>query len=125
MKHRWVKLSSEYGPWDYPRKVEGSSFRLELGFKELRLSLSGDDKPKSINTEKLQSAKTQPDGSTKLALQFERDVTVPTTAEESAKLVEALNSLLGERKAAELRGEQVARELRQRLRKGSRYTEGE
>ena len=120
-----MKLSSEYGPWDYPRKVEGSSFRLELGFKELRLWLSGDDKPKSINTEKLQSAKTQPDGSTKLALQFERDVTVPTTAEESAKLVEALNSLLGERKAAELRGEQVARELRQRLRKGSRYTEGE
>jgi hypothetical protein len=117
-----VKPSAEYGSWDYPRTVEGSSFRLELGFNELRLWLSGDDKPKLISTGKLQSIKAQPDGSTKLALELERDVTVPTTIEESAKLVEALHALLGERMAAQLRDEQAARELRRTMR---RYNEKE
>lgn len=101
-------------------RLRGSSFRVELGFNELRLWMTGSDKPRLIKTSKLQSARTQPDGSTKLALKFERDVTIPTTMEESVKLVEAQNALLGERIAAELRDEQAARELRQRLREGQR-----
>ena len=115
-----MKGLAGYGPWDYPKTVEGASFRVELGFHELRLWMTGGDKPRLIKTGKLQSPRTQPDGSTKLALQFERDLIIPTTVQESVKLVEALNALLGERTAAELRDEQAARELRQRLREGQR-----
>ena len=104
----------------YPREVVGSSFRVELGFHELRVFLSDRDKPRIIKTEELQRAEAQPDGSTKLAIRFKRDLAVPTSGTESMALVAAVNSLLNERRATELRDKKAAEALRQQLRQRRR-----
>ncbi len=103
-----------YGPWGYPREVRGASFRVELSFHEVHVWLSSDEKPRVIKAEELQGAESQPDGSTKLALRFKRDLIVPSSAAESSKLVVALNALLNERKAVELRDKEAAEALKQK-----------
>jgi len=114
----WSKKLVVYGPWGYRREVEGSLFRVELGFNELHVWLSGEEKPRVIKTGELQSAITQPDGSTKLAIHLKKDLVIPTSADESLKLVDALNALLNERKAVELRDKEAAEALKQKLRRG-------
>lgn len=93
--------------WDYPKKVEGSSFKVELSFHELRVWLTGEEKPRVIKTEELQGARSEPDGSTKLDLHLRRDLTIPSSAAESLKLVDALNALLNERRATEVRDKEA------------------
>jgi hypothetical protein len=111
------------GSWGtYPREVEGSSFRVELGFHKLRVWLSGDDTPKVVKTEELQSAESRPDGSTKFAIRFKRDLIIPTSADESLKLVNAINALIDERRATELRDKQAAEALKQKLQKEKKGT---
>jgi len=116
------ELSVPYGSWGYPREVEGSSFRVELGFHKLRVWLSGDDTPKVVKTEELQSAESQPDGSTKFAIRFKRDLIIPTSADESLQLVNAINALIDERRATELRDKQAAEALKQKLQEEKKGT---
>jgi len=89
--------------------VEGSSFKVELSFHELRVWLSGEKKPRLVKTEELQGDKSEPDGSTKLELRFKRGLIIPSTADESLKLVDALNVLLNERETTELRDKEAGR----------------
>jgi len=93
---------------------------VQLGFNELRVWLSGEEKPRIIKTEELQSAKSQADGSTKLAIRWKKDLVVFTSADESLKLVDALNALLNERKAVEIRDKEAAEALKQKLQRGMR-----
>ncbi len=103
------------GPGDYLREFTGSSFRVKLEFHELTLWLAGEEKPRVIKTSELRGVKTLPDGSTKLDLQFKKDVIIPSLAAESLWLADAVNVLLAERRATELRDKEAAQELKRRL----------
>jgi len=96
-------ITSEFGAENYPREVSGALFRIELGLREIHLWLEKEPVPKVVKVSEIQEVISLGDGSTKIRVQFHKDVIVPTTAGESERVIRALNALLGERYAVEER----------------------
>ncbi len=99
---------------DYPSKIAGAAFTAEIGFRRIKFWLTDQDRRRLVNVSNLQSVAVEPNGYTKLVLRLQKDVLIPTTRTEALGLVEALNALLSERRAADQRGREAGREARRK-----------
>ncbi len=95
--------------------ITGVSFTAEIGFEQIVFTFPNDaveTERHAVKPEDIQSISIEPDGSTRLAIRFHRDLMIPTSKDESAKLQIALERVLGEVKAVELRRIEAGREAR-------------
>ncbi len=95
--------------------VTGVFFTAVIGFKLIVFTFRKDEvetERHTVKPEEIQSINTEPDGSTRLAIRLHRDLTIPASKDESAELQIALQRVLGEVKAVELRRIEAGREAR-------------
>ncbi len=100
---------------DSAGRIAGVFFTAEIGFKQIVFTFREDGAETErhvVKPEDIQSVSVEPDGSTKLAIRLHRDLTVPTTLDESSELEIALERVLEEVKAVELRKIEAGREAR-------------
>jgi len=95
-------------------KINGAFFAAEIGYEKIVFTFK-----RGVETERhevrpsdIRSVSVESDGSTKLAIRLHRDLTIPSTRAESMTLRDALERVLEEVKAADLRMKEARRELR-------------
>ena len=95
--------------------VTGALFTAEIGFKRIVFSFRKDgveDERHTVSPEEIQSVNIEPDWTTRVAIRLHRDLIVPSSKDESAELQLALERVLGEVKAVELRRIEAGKEAR-------------
>jgi len=98
-------------------KIDGAFFTAEIGYERIVLTFKHgvETERHEVRPADIQSISVDPEGSTKLAIRLHRDLTVPSTQAESVTLRDALERVLEEVKAVELRNEEAGRELRVKM----------
>ncbi len=91
----------------YHKAIDGVAFRAEIRFESVRFWLPDQRRVRVVRTSNLESVGIQPNGHTKLVLRLQKDLIIPTTSREAVQLANALDVLLGEWRAVELRREQA------------------
>ena len=91
------------GSTRYATMMTGAGFTVEIGFDRLRIWLADQRRIKKVKTSDLESVSIQPNGHTKLALRLQKDFVIPTSHKEAVQLVNALDSVIAERRAVDLR----------------------
>ena len=84
-------------------KCQAPSSESSWAYGKSACGLKKEPVPKIVKVSEIQEVISLGDGSTKIRVQFHKDVIVPTTAGESERVIRALNPLLGERYAVEER----------------------
>jgi hypothetical protein len=92
----------------YATTITGAAFTAEITFKRIRIWLADYKSLRIVKSSSLESVRIQPNGYTKLILQFNADLVIATSHGEAVQLAKALNALISERQAVETRGTQAA-----------------
>jgi len=87
----------------YATTITGAAFTVEITFNMLRIWLADYKRLKAVKSSSLESVRIQPNGFTKLILQLKADIVIPTSHGEAVQLARALNSLISEKRAVEIR----------------------
>ena len=87
----------------YATTITGAAFTVEITFSRLRIWLADYKRLKTVKSSSLESVRIQPNGYTKLILQLKADLVIPTSHGEAVQLAGALNSLISEKRAVEIR----------------------
>ena len=96
----------------YATTITGAAFTVEITFSRLRIWLADYKRLKTVKSSSLESVRIQPNGYTKLILQLKGDLIIPTSHGEAVQLARALNSLISEKRAVEIRRKQAAADRR-------------
>jgi len=103
---------------EHVETVTGALFTAEIGFKRIVFSFRKDGvehERHTVNPEEIQGVNIEPNWSTRLAIRLHRDLVIPSSKDESTELQLALERILEETKAAELRRIEAAKETRTRM----------
>lgn len=92
----------------YATTITGAAFTAEITFSRLRIRLADYKRLKIVKSSSLESVRIQPNGYTKLILQLRGDLIIPTSHGEAVQLARALNSLISEKRAVEVRRKNAA-----------------
>ena len=92
----------------YATTITGAAFTAEITFNRIRIWLADYKSLRIVKSSILESVSIQPNGYTKLILQFNADLVIPTSHGEAVQLARALNSLISEKRAVEIRRKQAA-----------------
>jgi len=92
----------------YATTITGAAFTAEITFKRIRIWLADYKSLRIVKSSSIMSVRIQPNGFTKLILQLKADIVIPTSHGEAVQLARALNSLISEKRAVEIRRKNAA-----------------